>query len=158
MIEATDTQQAVLIENLAEKIWTGYYDNFLPQEMTRRMLDNLQRAENILSGGEEYFLLYADNEPVGYCAFKDEGEKFYISKLYLLEEYRGKGLVKFMIGGYIKTHPDKHYRSCYLYCNAYSAASLASYNRLGFVIKDEISREFYGYKTKDYMLEKELEL
>lgn len=146
------------MEKLADKIWTGYYDKFLPPEMTRKMLDNLQRAENVLKGGDEYFLLCAEPEspPVGYCAFRDEGEKLYISKLYLLEEHRGKGLVKFMLDGYLATRPDKRYRSCYLYCNAYSEASVASYKRLGFVIKDELDREFYGHKTKDYMLEKEL--
>ena len=80
--------------------------------------------------------------------------KLYLSKFYLLKEFRGKKLARKMLEFLIKYSKEKGLKSIYLNVNKYNYNTIKIYEHLGFVkIRDEKNDIGHGYYMDDYVYE-----
>lgn len=86
---------------IAEKVWHQTYDPLLPKGQVEYMLDKFQSPHAVLEQmntlNYRYYFMMCDGKEAGFVGFSPryEGrEEMFLSKVYLLPEYRGQGAVK----------------------------------------------------------------
>lgn len=165
-------EQRIVVE-LADVIWNEYYPAIIGQEQTTYMLNKFQSMDAIKYGmdyeSHDYWLITSDTD--GYTGFStNEGrdiigyacgymapieKRYYISKLYLLKPYRGKGYmvdierflrIKSMGSGMMTMS---------LRTNKNNEQAIAAYKSVGFEIVDEVQTDIgEGFIMDDYVMEK----
>ena len=89
-----------LIQELAEKSWNSAYKNILSKEQIFYMLQEMYSEEEISrqlqNSNYVYFLISDGNENAGFIGFEYQYEEktTKLHRIYLLEEFKGKGLGK----------------------------------------------------------------
>ncbi|SFI74669.1 Ribosomal protein S18 acetylase RimI [Kaistella treverensis] len=89
-----------LIQELAEKSWNSAYKNILSKEQIFYMLREMYSAEEISRQLQNpnyvYYLISVGNENAGFIGFEYQYEEktTKLHRIYLLEEFKGKGLGK----------------------------------------------------------------
>ena len=79
----------------------------------------------------------------------------FLSKFYVRNTLRGKGLGKAMLDTIYKFTAEHNLNRIWLTCNKYNSKSLNIYKKLGFEIVSEIVTDIgNGYVMDDYILEK----
>ena len=153
----TDINEVV---RLAQIIWREHYYPITGEEHVEYMLDTFQSFPSIkeqIADGCKYYLVKSNKTNCGYFAFQPEGEKAYLSKAYLLSEYRGKGFFSKMLS-FMKTEAKKSgSKSMYLTVNRDNANSVAVYTKCGFKITEAKKIPIGGGHYKDdYIMELDL--
>ena len=81
---------------LARTIWREVFPPIIGSAQTEYMLKTYQSEENIRheieEGAQYFFIENEDSRPVGYLAYELHDDCLFISKLYLVQSERGKGL------------------------------------------------------------------
>ena len=93
--EAREQADFETIARLAHTIWREHYTPIIGAGQVAYMLERFQSARAIakqVSGGLQYFLLLYQNTPAGYLAFEKQQNSLFLSKIYVLRSFRGKGL------------------------------------------------------------------
>lgn len=147
------------VADLAHAIWREYYAGVIPQEQIEYMLEQFQSVSAIKEAqarGCEYYLIRAEFANVGYIAlepYKPQG-KLFLSKLYLLKEYRGKGYARDAVNEAIQKARTLRLNTIWLTVAKNNAPSIAAYERMGFVKTEDIYKEIGGgFVMDDYMME-----
>src|SRR5690606_12094869 len=98
-------------------------------------------------------------KPVGYCSYARTltTSEMKLEQLYLLQEYRGKGLGGHMLS-HVESQARRHYLSMLiLQVNKRNVNSIAFYRKFGFTIREEaIFNIGNGFFMDDYVMEKTL--
>lgn len=156
----TDEQLAQLAR-LANEIWHEYFSSLLSPEQIDYMvqmyqsLDALTRA--VRQQGYTYFLGYEGDELVGYCGVKPDGDRLFLSKLYLRSDMRGKHLSTLLLDRAVELARAQGMRAVYLTCNKYNAHSLDVYHAKGFRDIDAVVTDIgNGFVMDDYILQLDL--
>ena len=147
------------IYRLAYPIWHEWYSDILSDEQIDYMLNTYHSFQSILEeleNGYVYVVMRDSGKDIGYCGFHNEGDRIYISKLYLLKEYRGKGYGRKMfeiIDNYARSvGVDKEY----LRVNK-GNPTVDIYKRAGFIIKEsDVADIGNGFVMDDYFMERSL--
>ncbi len=147
-----------LIATLGKEIWHQHYDSIIGPDQVNYMLDKFQSEKAVaeqIKNSTIYLIAYKDNTPVGYCAFKAEEKKIFLSKIYILESYRNQKIGSAFFNEIIKSAKDKD--SIYLTVNKYNENSIKVYEKLGFKIVDSVVTDIgNGFVMDDYIMEKAL--
>lgn len=162
IIKVQNDEQVLQVEKLAKEIWTEYYGKILSKEQIEYMLFRFQSFDtikgSIADGGYEYYLMYEGETVIGYMGIRPDSDgRLFLSKLYILKAYRGKGYsgraFDFM-SGYCQA---KGLHAIWLTCNKKNLLSLNVYNKKGFEKIDEAVADIgHGYVMDDYILEKKI--
>lgn len=144
---------------LARVIWTEHYTPIIGAAQVEYMLGRFQSEEAVARDIEEngtcYELVRVDGVPVGYAAFRAEpaaGEMF-LSKIYLLRSYRGRGLARRMMDRVTAAASDAGCGWIRLTVNKHNTASIAVYEAMGFSIIDSVVTDIGGgFFMDDYIL------
>jgi GNAT superfamily N-acetyltransferase len=142
---------------LADTIWREHFTPLLPLGQVDYMLEKFQSeaamTRQIGEDGYKYYLARVDGTPVGYCAVKPEsGGSLFLSKLYVLAEYRGQGLSRKLLDCALGN--ETGLTSVHLTVNRYNADSIAVYKHIGFVVYAEKATDIGGgYVMDDYLME-----
>lgn len=89
-----------LIRELAEKSWNSAYSQILSREQIEYMLSTMYSSEEISTQIKnpdyQYFLIFDESILVGFIGFQFHYEESTtkLHRLYLLSEYKGKGIGK----------------------------------------------------------------
>ena len=86
-----------IIADLANIIWIEHYTPIIGDQQVAYMLEKFQSVlaiEDQVKKGTLYYLLLHQNTPVGYFSFSKNEEFLFLSKLYVLNSARGKGIGK----------------------------------------------------------------
>ncbi|QTV07080.1 GNAT family N-acetyltransferase [Faecalibacter bovis] len=149
-----------LVPELATKIWNECYKGIISQEQIDYMLDMMYSTDKInenITEGDHWKILKADNEPVGYIHFKEEENKIFLSKIYLLQEEKYKGLGQSLLNEVIKFAIDNNYKSIYLTVNKNNAKAIRFYEKNNFKqVKSETFDIGNGYVMDDFIYEKNI--
>ncbi len=154
IISAT-TKNIPIIASLADEIWREYYTPIIGKKQVSYMLETIQSAaaieEQITTGKLCYYLLLENDKICGYLAYRNEGEgKFFLSKLYVLKSYRGRGAIKEAL---IQLKREGA-TLVYLTVNRENTLSIERYKQKGFVIiRKEDADIGGGYLMNDYIME-----
>ena len=157
------TQNEILaVSDMADVIWREHYASVLSANQIDYMLKKFQSpsaiAQAISEGYEYYFINYAD-APVGYISIKLDSvdRKMFISKIYLLSDYRGKGCAYQAINQLIEICKGNQLDTIWLTVNK-NNSSIERYKRIGFYIADSIVTDIgNGFVMDDYVMEMQVQ-
>jgi ribosomal protein S18 acetylase RimI-like enzyme len=103
-------------------------------------------------------MLWIGEEPVGYCSYSlaaSNSSAMKLEQIYLLEQYRGKGLGGFMLRHVEAEALKKNVRLLMLQVNKNNKDSIAIYRKAGFQVREEAIFDIgNGYFMDDYVMEK----
>lgn len=155
--KASDLSQ---IELLAAVIWKEHYTPIIGEKQVAYMLKKFQSVEAMqeqIKNGYSYYSIIHTGIPVGYLSFEKRRERLFLSKLYLLEKFRGKGLGK-------EAMEFVNYKAVQLGCskvsltvNKFNVAGIRAYTSGGFANKGPLVQDIgQGFIMDDYLMEREL--
>lgn len=153
----TTDEEISQLELLAHEIWNQHFVPIIGQGQVDYMLKKFQSFEPIrrqISEGMNYYMLTADSENIGYCGFKKDGERVFLSKLYLKIDFRGRGLSKLMLDRVKQYASDNRLYAAYLTVNKHNDETIAVYKHLGFNVVDSVVSDIgNGFVMDDYIMQ-----
>lgn len=143
-----------IIEMLADSIWKTHYPGIISVAQIDYMLAKFNSVDAIISQiaeGVDFYIMTFESVPVGYMAIKMESDYLFLSKLYVLKDYRGKGIGKLAIQFIINEATTSQLNSIQLKVNKYNTNSILAYEKLGFKKGNPIITEIgQGFIMDDY--------
>ena len=145
---------------LAREIWTQHFVPIIGQAQVEYMLEHVQGANAIagqIASGYEYYIVVDGGKQVGYLALVPQPADgaVQLSKLYLLEKCRGRGLGKEMLAFAEQRCRELGAGTLWLTVNKYNAGPIAFYERMGFENVGAIVADIGGgFVMDDYRMKK----
>ena len=146
---------------IAHTTWREHYASILSPGQIEYMLQELQSPDAIakaINEGYEYYLIRRLGVSAGYLSIKpnDPQGKMFLSKIYLLAEYRGKGLASDVVAQLSEMCKKLRLQAIWLTVNK-NNPSIGPYKKLGFETVDEAVTDIGGgYVMDDYIMEKQI--
>lgn len=148
-----------MLAALAREIWNQHFVPIIGQSQVDYMLKKYQSEQAItkqISEGMQYCLVKDGSENVAYCGFKKDGERLFLSKLYVRHDYRRKGLSKIMLKAAEDYAAENRLRAVYLTVNKHNDDTIAIYKHLGFETIDSVVTDIgNGFVMDDYIMQYE---
>jgi len=161
-LKAITTKEAVAeLLPLVETIWREVFPPIIEEAQIEYMLQNYQSQDNIwgeINNGVQYYFITEENTRyVGYLAFELREECLFISKIYLIQTARGKGLSSEIFDWLEETALNHGKDRLQLRVNRSNTRAIEVYLHKGFVITHSgISDIGGGFVMDDYYFEKVL--
>lgn len=148
------------VAELASVIWQQHYIPIIGSEQVEYMLDKYQSQSAIkqqIIDGAQYFIVQYQDNAVGYISYMIKQKTLFLSKIYILSSYRGKGLGTSAMD-FIKSSARKlDLNKIALTVNKYNTNSIKAYMKMGFDNVGEIVTDIgNGFVMDDYQMEKQL--
>lgn len=148
------------LEKLAHEIWNQHFVPIIGQAQVDYMLGKFQSFEpmkNQLNEGMNYYLLDVDGDDAAYCGFKKDGERVFLSKLYVKLEYRRRGLSRILLDKVLSFAESNNLHAVYLTVNKHNDNTIAVYKHIGFEITDSVVSDIgNGFVMDDYIMQFEI--
>lgn len=145
--------QRDLVVSLANTIWHEAYQDLLSKEQRDYMLETFQSLEAIRNSELDYYLIYYNNTICGYLGLGQEDHCLLLSKIYLLDVFRGKGILDSILDFSKECAKEKSLNTLRLYVNKYNKA-LARYEAKGFkIVSSHVFDIGNDYVMDDYRME-----
>ncbi len=150
-------KQITQLAAIADKVWHEYFPCIITDEQIDYMVDKFQSKRAVtgqIAEGYEYFFLELNGIYIGYTGVHPESKKLFLSKLYVLKSYRGKGYstraFEFLTG----LCDAYSLESIYLTVNRRNNHSIDVYKHWGFdIVREEVTDIGQGYVMDDYIME-----
>mgnify|MGYP000946296278 CR=1 FL=1 len=146
---------------IAHIVWREHYANIISSDQIEYMLAQFQSPDAIgkaIAEGYEYYLLRRFGVSAGYIGIKpnEPQGKMFLSKIYLLKDYRGRGYAYDTVTQLVEMSRRLHFSSIWLTVNKENP-SVSAYKKMGFEIMEEIVTDIgHGYVMDDYVMEKQV--
>ena len=142
------------VAKLAHEIWSEHYIPMIGSNQVSYMLENFQSENAIgeqIDEGYKYYMIFDNQVEAGYFSVQDKTETLFLSKLYVKECFRGKGIgkqgIKFIQSNF--SNPIIQ-----LTVNKNNSDSIAFYKNVGFKIVDDVVIDIGGgFFMDDYVME-----
>lgn len=148
------------IENLAAVTWHEHYGKLLPSGqidfMLRKFLTVDAMARQMEHDNYSYYLIKDDDTSVsiGFMALQESRGALFLSKIYLLKEFRGRGYGSQGFDFANKTAEEKGAGKVWLTVNKHNTGSYEIYLKRGYkVVKEDVTDIGGGYVMDDYIME-----
>ncbi len=141
-IKIADIEDIDTIEKIANIAFVDTYKEILNDDQISYMLGmmySLPSLENQIKLGNTFFITYNNQTPIGYASLERRSENtFIIHKLYILPEYKGKGVGTFIFNNIVKYIKTQSTKPCNIevHVNRYNSA-VNFYKRIGMKITCE---------------------
>lgn len=158
-IKVCETKQQIQeLAGLATEIWHEYFVEIISKEQIDYMVEKFQSYEALSEAIEEenytYFLGYEQGDLIGFCGVKPDGDRLFLSKLYLHKDQRGKGLSSTLLKRALAFAEEQEKQAVYLTCNKYNQNSLDIYEAKGFKTIDSVKTDIgNGFIMNDYIMQ-----
>jgi diamine N-acetyltransferase len=148
------------VHELIKKIWPSHYTPIIGEAQVEYMLATYQSRENILeeiSNKASYYIIVYSGQDAGYLAYEKRGDEMYLSKLYVLEELRNRGIGRAGFGFVEKAAREAGAAKISLNVNKNNTNSIEAYKKFGFTIEREMIKDLgQGYVMDDYVMGKDV--
>jgi ribosomal protein S18 acetylase RimI-like enzyme len=139
------------------------YDPIIPAEHTDYFLTEFQSEKaienQITNENFSHFLLTFDTKNVGYLGIQKLNKKPVLSKLYILQSFRGLKIGKTALEYVDKFAKDNKLERIELIVNQQNQNTIDIYLKNGFEIVESITNSFpNGHSVEDYKMEKILDV
>ena len=160
-ITVTAQDQIRRCAHLAHCIWNEHFPNVISQAQIDYMVERFQNETAIarqIAEGCTYVLIQSEQHDAGYYAVQPEPEgTLFLSKLYVLESYRGQGLGRAALAHIETQCRCQGQRTLRLVCNKRNTGPIAAYQRMGFQKTAAVVTDIgEGFVMDDYQMEKRL--
>ena len=151
------------LAELARTIWQEYWPALIGHDQTAYMIDRFQsRAaieRDMRDHAYEYWFVRAadDRRVVGYTGghVEPQTNRFFISKIYLLPEERGKHFASAVVRFYERLCCERGLSAMYLTVNKGNTLGIRAYEGNGFTTIDAVQTDIgSGFIMDDYIMEK----
>ena len=156
----TMSQDVETTARLAQVIWTEHYTSLIGAPMVAYMLENIQSAtrisRDISENGYRYWLAEdaATGEAIGYCAAFQESNLLFLSKIYVLDTYRGRGVGRALLSPLKSWCDQTSLGRIQLLVSKGNAASIAAYKKMGFkLVGTRTTPIGGGFTMNDYVMD-----
>lgn len=158
--QATTAEDIETVAKLADTIWREHYIPIVGKPQIDYMLEKFQSASAMnqqIANGYEYYTMFYDHKPVGYLAIVKEEQALFLSKIYVLKEFRGKKIGKQAMK-FIETKAREYQKpKIRLTVNINNVDSIEAYTKLGFRNVGPLVTDIgQGFIMDDYELIKEV--
>ena len=147
------------LSEFASEIFVAYYDGLIGHEQATYMADlflSEQAISKLLEQGAVFKLL-KEERSLGFTEYMIDGDRIFLSKLYVDKEERGKGYGRILFEDCKQYAMDNGLHKIYLTVNKYNTPSYEIYLHLGFKVIDAVVNEIgNGYVMDDYIMEYDL--
>lgn len=153
---ATD---ALLISELANKIWWQAYASIISEEQIRFMLKEMYEPAFLssqINKGIPFYIAELDNKACGFISAlpKEKQDKIYrIEKIYLLKETQGLGIGKKLINHVEEIAKNRGFSTLELNVHRNNPAT-KFYQKEGFKIVKEVDIPYHHFILNDYIMQK----
>ena len=158
--KATTKQQFSDIAVLAKVIWREHYIPIIGKEQVEYMLEHFQSAEAMYSqyvDGYQYFIIFYNNQLIGYLAFIKQEASLFLSKIYVSKAFRGQKIGTKAMAFVKQKAIEMNCKSMTLGVNKNNVNSIAAYEAMGFKnIGAMVTDIGGGFVMDDYKMEKPL--
>lgn len=165
----TDEQQEQLAQ-LAGAIWNEYWPPIIGQDQTTYMVEQFQSLpaikRDMAENAYEYWFVHAADDSSGEAGRiigftgghnEEETKRFFISKIYLKAEERGKHFASDVIAFYEELCRQRGFDAMYLTVNKYNELGIRAYKGKGFKVIDAVESDIgEGFIMDDYIMEKSI--
>ncbi len=160
IVPVMNSADADIVAAIAREVWNEHYSVILAKEQIEYMLEKFQSAGAILQQMEEqqysYFLL-ASPRPFGYFAIKEEGGSLFLSKFYILKEFRGNGCASVGFDFMEEFAAGRGLSTIWLTVNRENAESISVYRHKGYeIVREQVADIGNGFVMDDYIMEKHI--
>ncbi|APD07598.1 ribosomal-protein-alanine N-acetyltransferase [Flavobacteriaceae bacterium UJ101] len=146
-----------IIQQLAHEIWNDNYQEMIGQEQIDYMLNMMYSTEKLNQEFDEDYIwkfIRLEGKPIGYISCRVEERDLFLSKIYLLTQYQGKGYSRKSLEYLIDFAPKINCNRIYLTVNKTNIKGIRAYERFGFERIDEKVMDIgNGYVMDDYIYE-----
>lgn len=154
------------LAGLAAEIWNEYWPALIGQAQTDYMVESFQSLpaieRDMSEHGYEYWFLEvpaADGgfATAGYTGGHEEPQssRFFISKIYLLKEFRGCGLARRTVAFYDELCKSRSLGAMYLTVNKHNELGVRAYKGTGFSVIDAVETDIgSGFVMDDFVMER----
>ena len=160
IITAKTEAQFVLIEQLGNVVWREHYTSIIGIDQVEYMLNKFQTAKIIetqVSEGYQYYIISLKANPAGYFAIRKDENALFLSKLYVLQEFRGQGLGKTAMQFIENEAKQNNCNKISLTVNKYNTNSIKVYENIGFVNTGDLVIDIgNGFIMDDFTMEKSI--
>lgn len=159
LVQVKSEHQIRQIVDLAYNIWNQHYPPIIGQVQVDYMLDRFQSFPVIqeqIRQGYRYYLIQSGGSIAGYTALisRPDRHSLQISKLYLLADWRGRGLARYVVATALDMAREQGLDRLYLTVNKYNHDSIAAYQKTGFAITGDIVADIgNGFVMDDFEME-----
>lgn len=145
----------------ARKVWREANISFCSAEQIEYMLKKYQSIEAVMGqliNGYRYFIFEQDGDILAYFGVQPQGELLFLSKFYILKEYRGLGLFSIGLDVMRQICSDDGMKAIYLTVNRENHHAREVYLHKGFeIIAEEDNDIGFGFVMNDYIMQLEVE-
>lgn len=146
-----------IVRELALIIWPKCYRNIIGPDRVDAMLAVLYATDNLereMVEHEHVFWIVRVNEmDAGYASAYVDGNRLWLKKLYVRDEFRGLGLGKALIEAALDHFTA---RELALYVNKDNTPAINYYLRSGFQVEAEVPVQMGPYEFTDYVMQRTL--
>lgn len=143
--------------DFASEVFIDYYIPLIGEKQARYMADLFLSQDAILKlidDGAVFRLVKDEGEIIGFCEYKKEEGRLFLSKLYARKDRRHKGIGRFMFEDVKAYARQNDLKKIYLTVNKGNSPSYEIYLHLGFKVIDSVVNDIgQGYVMDDYIME-----
>lgn len=151
-------EEVHLLAEIANTVWHEYFPCILTTEQIDYMVEKFQSETALtkqIAEGYRYYICMHAGKPAGYfgVSLKENGSLF-LSKLYLNQEFRGKGIASVMFAEIKQIAKACHATRIWLTVNKNNTKAIAVYRHFGMqIIRAEVTDIGKGFVMDDYVFE-----
>ena len=154
-------EQIKVLADTANVVWHDAFKEILTLEQIEYMIEKFQSfqalSQAIQDNGYKYYLIKTDNNVAGYTGLHEENGKMFLSKLYILKEYRGEQISSKTFDFIENLAKGKNLKSVWLTVNRNNKHAIAVYKHKGFIlIREQVADIGNGFVMDDFVFEKVL--
>ena len=144
---------------LAGMIFREYYPDIISTEQTEYMASTFLTPEHLAShindDGYEYYFIQDGGKTIGFVGLRPDGDKLFLSKLYILKEYRGQGHASEAFGFLENICKDRDLDAIWLQVNKNNRKAIDVYKVKGFeTVRQQTMPIGDGFEMDDFIMEK----
>lgn len=149
-----------VIAKLANIVWNEHYTPIIGKAQVEYMVAKFQTSQAMqlqAKEGYEYYIIKYNNNNVGYLSIIKNGDDLFLSKIYILKEFRGKKIGKNAFGFIEEKAKSYQCRTITLTVNKNNSNTIKAYEKSGFNNIEAIVMDIgNGYVMDDYRMVKSL--
>ena len=155
-----DKNTAVFLSDFASEVFIDYYNDLIGHDQASYMAElflSKEAIRELLEKGAIFRMLREEERPLGFTEYINEGERVFLSKLYVAKEERGNGYGRILFEDCRRYALDHGIHKIYLTVNKHNIPSYEIYLHLGFKVTDAVVNDIgQGYVMDDYIMELEI--
>ena len=146
------------LADLASEIWKEYWPKLLSPAQIDYMVAKFQSynaiKEQLEDEGYVYNIMIEDGNNIGYFGLCPKDDYLFLSKIYIKDNYRGKGLGREAFRKIIDIAKEHNKNAIRLTVNKYNSNTIKTYERWGFLtINDVVTDIGNDFVMDDYIME-----